>query len=171
MKTLAMRSKNASRTNSLIRKSRAREDNKEEGDPSAHEGAMERIATAAIHLFSEKGYEATAVREIVDAAGVTKPVLYYYYKNKEDLFRSIIENIFAEHTKRLGEACGREARKNETSFAARLEQIEHIFYDGARQTPHIVRFIQAIAFSGLYDEIINFRDIWNRQMKLIFDVL
>ena len=39
-----------------------------------------KIVAAAVRLFCEKGYEATAVREIVEAAGVTKPVLYYYFR-------------------------------------------------------------------------------------------
>jgi AcrR family transcriptional regulator len=35
-----------------------------------------RLLSAATELFSSKGYSATATREIVTAAGVTKPVLY-----------------------------------------------------------------------------------------------
>ena len=50
-----------------------------------------RLLTAALELFTRKGYAATSVREIVEVAGVTKPVLYYYFGNKEgiylDLFR------------------------------------------------------------------------------------
>ena len=53
--------------------------------------ARERILKAATALFSEKGYASSSVREIVELAGVTKPVLYYYFKNKEGLFRAILE--------------------------------------------------------------------------------
>lgn len=41
-------------------------------------------------LFAEKGYASASVREIVERAGVTKPVLYYYFKNKEGMFRAIL---------------------------------------------------------------------------------
>jgi TetR/AcrR family transcriptional regulator len=41
---------------------------------------------SALRLFNLKGYSATSVREIVEAAGVTKPVLYYYFRSKEELF-------------------------------------------------------------------------------------
>ncbi len=51
----------------------------------------ERIFLAAAGLFASKGYAATPVREIVDAAGVTKPTLYYYFKNKEDLYIQLID--------------------------------------------------------------------------------
>ena len=37
------------------------------------------IARAAARLFAERGYDATSVREIVEAAGVAKPTLYYYF--------------------------------------------------------------------------------------------
>ena len=51
----------------------------------------ERLLEAGIALFAEKGYASTSVREIVARAGVTKPVLYYYFNNKEGLFRAIME--------------------------------------------------------------------------------
>jgi TetR/AcrR family transcriptional regulator len=54
-------------------------------------GAKARLLEAATILFAEKGYASTAVREIVEHAGVTKPVLYYYFKNKEGIFRAILE--------------------------------------------------------------------------------
>jgi len=54
-----------------------------------------RLLEAGIHLFAEKGYASTPVREIVERAGVTKPVLYYYFKSKEGLFRSILDEAVA----------------------------------------------------------------------------
>lgn len=50
-----------------------------------------RLLDSAAKLFAEKGYTDTSVREIVDLAGVTKPVLYYYFKNKEGIFKAILE--------------------------------------------------------------------------------
>ena len=59
---------------------------------SAREGnARERLLKAGTALFAEKGYASTSVREIVEQAGVTKPVLYYYFKNKEGIFRAILQ--------------------------------------------------------------------------------
>lgn len=59
--------------------------------PQEHQ-TREVIFQAAAHLFSRKGYAATSVREIVQAAGVTKPALYYYFKNKEDLYVQLMED-------------------------------------------------------------------------------
>lgn len=50
------------------------------------------ILTAAMELFKEKGYGKTAVSDIVKAAGIAQGTFYIYYKNKEDVFISVIEN-------------------------------------------------------------------------------
>lgn len=49
------------------------------------------ILTAAAQLFSERGYGSTSVREVVQAAGCQKPTLYYYFKNKEDLYLQVLQ--------------------------------------------------------------------------------
>ena len=51
----------------------------------------ERLLETAIGMFAEKGYAGTSVRAIVEQAGVSKPVLYYYFQGKEGLFLSILE--------------------------------------------------------------------------------
>jgi AcrR family transcriptional regulator len=45
--------------------------------------------------FTLRGYAATSVRELCEAAGVTKPVLYYYFKSKEGLYIQLMEESFA----------------------------------------------------------------------------
>lgn len=56
--------------------------------------ARERLLAAALHLFNERGYAATTVREIVERAGVTKPVLYYYFQNKEGIYLELMTKPF-----------------------------------------------------------------------------
>jgi TetR/AcrR family transcriptional regulator len=63
-----------------------------------------RLLHAALDLFTERGYAATSVREIVGAAGVTKPVLYYYYKNKEGIYIELLRGPFSYLEKILDEA-------------------------------------------------------------------
>jgi TetR/AcrR family transcriptional regulator len=57
----------------------------------------DRLLEAAIGLFARKGYHATSVREIVAAAGVTKPVLYYWFQSKEGIFHALMELAVAAH--------------------------------------------------------------------------
>lgn len=52
---------------------------------------QERILRAALKQFADAGYAGTSVQHIVDAARVTKPVLYYYFRNKAALFQALID--------------------------------------------------------------------------------
>jgi len=45
-----------------------------------------RILDVAAQLFMQRGYRAVSINDILQAAGVTKPTLYYYFKDKEELF-------------------------------------------------------------------------------------
>jgi AcrR family transcriptional regulator len=53
--------------------------------------ARRALLVTAMALFAKKGYASVSVREIVETAGMTKPMLYYYFTNKEGLFRSILD--------------------------------------------------------------------------------
>ena len=45
-----------------------------------------KIVDAAGHLFMQRGYKAVSINDIIRAADVTKPTLYYYFADKEELF-------------------------------------------------------------------------------------
>lgn len=62
----------------------------------AHQDARERLLTAALEQFTRRGYAATSVRELCQAAGVTKPVLYYYFRSKEGLYLDLMEGANAQ---------------------------------------------------------------------------
>src|SRR5437660_12620680 len=48
------------------------------------------VARVAARLFAARGYDATPVRAIVEAAGVTKPTLYYHFGSKEGLAQALL---------------------------------------------------------------------------------
>ncbi len=50
------------------------------------------IAEAALALFAKRGFHATSVDEVAKAAGVSKGLIYNYFKNKDDLLRHIVES-------------------------------------------------------------------------------
>jgi TetR/AcrR family transcriptional regulator len=70
----------------------------------------ERLLDHSLTLFAEKGYEAASVREIIEATGVTRPVLYYYCSSKEDLFKRLVhwkhDEAYRELGKNVGETKG-----------------------------------------------------------------
>lgn len=52
-----------------------------------------RIINAAIELFSQKGYDATRVSDIADVANVNKALIYYYFKNKQDILDFMVRSL------------------------------------------------------------------------------
>jgi AcrR family transcriptional regulator len=66
--------------------------------PEPAEGASTRarIQQVALELFSERGYEATSLREIAERLGVTKAALYYHFRTKDEIVQSLFEDQLAE---------------------------------------------------------------------------
>ena len=64
--------------------------------------AKERLIEAAMELFSVKGYDGTSVDEIAESIGIKGPTIYKYYKGKEALLASIIDNADKEYYKGMG---------------------------------------------------------------------
>lgn len=60
---------------------------------------IEQIYAAALELFSRHGYHATTVDKIIEKAGISKGAFYWYFKSKEELFRS----LFAHQIERLSQ--------------------------------------------------------------------
>ena len=54
----------------------------------------ENILHTALRLFARDGYEAVSVSDIAGELGMTKGALYRHYKNKRDIFDSIVERIY-----------------------------------------------------------------------------
>jgi AcrR family transcriptional regulator len=53
----------------------------------------QQLLDAAARLFAEQGYASTRVVDIVDAAGVAKGLFYWYFENKEALFRELAADM------------------------------------------------------------------------------
>ncbi|RPH62052.1 MAG: TetR/AcrR family transcriptional regulator [Chloroflexi bacterium] len=58
-------------------------------DYTEHPNA-ERILQDGWELFQRKGYLGVSVDELCQRSGITKPTLYYYFKNKENLFVEVL---------------------------------------------------------------------------------
>jgi AcrR family transcriptional regulator len=70
----------------------------EEQDAARDNGrdTRSRLRELALQLFAEQGYEKTSLREIAERLGVTKAALYYYFKSKEDIVASLVEDYMAQ---------------------------------------------------------------------------
>ena len=52
------------------------------------------ILNACIHEFAEKGYEQASTNMIVKEAGISKGILFHYFKNKRGLFLYVVDYCF-----------------------------------------------------------------------------
>ena len=62
------------------------------------EDAKKRILDAAVKLFAKKGYDGTRVNEIAEAANVTKGLIYYYFKSKEEILDCLLHLLLEDFT-------------------------------------------------------------------------
>ena len=106
------------------------------------------IARAAARLFAERGYDATSVREIVEAAGVAKPTLYYYFGSKEGLAQALITAPLST----LGSTLEQIVSQVEDPVNC-LEQVIEAQYSFCRDDPDRGRFIYALLFGPLGSEM------------------
>lgn len=72
--------------------SRGTERRRRQGRPAGATAAdtERRILDAALTGFAARGYDATGIRDIVAAAGVTTPTLYHHCRTKRDLFARLL---------------------------------------------------------------------------------
>lgn len=89
----------------------------------------------ATRLFAEHGYGATSTAAIVAAAGVTKPMLYYYFRDKQGLFDAIMDAAFDRLDQGLRAIAARGL-----SASAELGEIAELRCQMARTDQHLARF-------------------------------
>ncbi len=53
-------------------------------------------STEKLNLFSKKGYEGTGIDKIASNVGISKSVIYYYFKNKKEILQTLMNNILQE---------------------------------------------------------------------------
>ncbi|MBW1998817.1 MAG: TetR/AcrR family transcriptional regulator [Deltaproteobacteria bacterium] len=99
------------------------------------------VMEAGISLFAEKGYASTSVREIVERAGVTKPVLYYYFGSKEGLFLAILDWAAEQLDILVSKVLERPG-----TFLDRLTGLYRLVYQGILDNPNLFRMIHDLAF-------------------------
>ena len=75
----------------------------------------ERILLSAEKVFAQKGYAAATIRELCEAAGVNRALIYYYFVDKADLYRAVIANSGADLLR-----IAREARDTDGSALDKL---------------------------------------------------
>ena len=60
---------------------------------SKKEALRRNVLEAAARLFAQRGFGGTNLQDIAEALGISRPALYYYFKSKEDILTSLVEEV------------------------------------------------------------------------------
>lgn len=101
----------------------------------------EDLKKAAIYLFARKGYNGTSVREIAQRAGTTKPCLYYYFKSKEGIYLSILQETMEEFLKIVSSEFEEKLKPSQ-----KLRKLCFDLFEKFREKKDIVRLIHSFFY-------------------------
>jgi len=96
-----------------------------------------RIVDAAEQIFADRGLAGARMEAIARAARVNKALLYYYFHSKEELYRYVLEAMFAEL-----QAGGDTRRLAALAPPARVRGIVDNYFEFVRQHPNYPRLVQ-----------------------------
>ncbi len=123
-----------------------------------------RIMTVAVYLFAEKGYSATSVREIVQQADVTNPMLYYYFQSKAGLFSELVRYLFESMEEDVAKAIS-----EGDTLTEKLDALIWAHLDACRRAPVVLSFVYSVLF-GPQTNRPEF-DIFNRHVRMLGSIV
>src|ERR1044071_823772 len=118
------------------------------------------ILEVARRQFMRKGYAGASINTIVDATRVTKPTVYYHFKNKAGLFAALVEDAYNR--------CYEERRRAVDTEVHAEEQIYQVIaadFAFCLQSPDLVRFVAALTFALPDDKPLDLRPLHNRDYE------
>lgn len=131
------------------------------------EATRDSLLNHALTLFSERGYAATSVRDIIHAAGVTQPTLYYYFRGKTRLFQALIERHYAESQSRLEQVIG-----TVLECEPRLRTLTRRSFEFCRADPRVPRLMFQTHYGPRVPEIDGILDaLTSRRFRLVTRVM
>jgi len=63
-----------------------------------------RILQAAEELLGEHGYDGVSMRDVAERAGITKALIFYHFRSKDDLFGTVLDRYYEAHAQSLVQA-------------------------------------------------------------------
>lgn len=99
---------------------------------------QDRIINAAIKEFAQKGYDSASTNEIVKEAGISKGLLFHYFKNKKQLFFFLFDYCYNV----VADEFYKKVDLTERDFFKRIRQAVQIKMELQTQYPEILTFIQ-----------------------------
>jgi AcrR family transcriptional regulator len=108
------------------------------------------IVKAAAELFSEKGYDKTAVSDIVHAINVAQGTYYYYFKSKEDVMLAVLDQLTDEIIQKLTVAID----QPDLNPAQKIVNLSELEFQLNREHDSLFQQLHLEQNSGLHQKII-----------------
>ena len=126
------------------------------------------VLQAALKKFADCGYEGTSVQDIVEAAEVTKPTLYYYFGKKAELYQALVDYAHDERL-RLMRAAAEQGR----TLAEKLADILAALFEFLQNNRELMRIAFATAFAAPGDlpAEVRYLDKCARNFEFIHDLI
>jgi AcrR family transcriptional regulator len=105
----------------------------------------QRLARAALELFTTRGYHATTTPIIAKKAGVAEGTIYRHFTSKQHLLNEVFRGAARWAQQTVGEAAGATPRD-------RLTSIARAFVDAAARDPAVTRMLLLLPHGDLLDE-------------------
>jgi AcrR family transcriptional regulator len=134
----------------------------------AARATRERILRAASDLFARQGFSHVTMRAVAEAAVVTKPALYYHFRDKESLF----EECLADFNQQLSTIMHAAVRRDE-GMAGRVRAVAEALLTGSPFHPIRVHEELAEQVSGALRERLRltFRSVVVTPVTELFEAL
>jgi AcrR family transcriptional regulator len=90
------------------------------------EQRRQQLFTVALELFARRGYRATTMDDIAEAAGVTKPLVYQHFSSKRSLYLELVDSIAQDLLTAVSDAVARAdgpRQQVELGFAAYFDLV------------------------------------------------
>jgi len=88
-----------------------------------HDKRKKEILERALDVFTDEGYEDTTFRKIAERCGITRTILYLYFKNKREIFSYSIKQFTVGLEADVREIAGRETLSNAEKLSAILDMV------------------------------------------------
>lgn len=103
----------------------------------------DRLVSAAEVEFSRMGYEAARLKDIAEAAGISRPSLLYHFKTKHELYCAVIRNVFDDLGAVLRQGLGVKGQ-----FTVRLDAVLVRFTRFLTERPTAARLVLREVLDG-----------------------
>ena len=103
----------------------------------------QQILRAALKHFANAGYAATSVQQIVGDAKVSKPALYYHFRDKAGLFQALVNEALDQRLRVVQQAAARAG-----DFRGQLVEILAALFDYFHQNRDLTRIAFSAAFAA-----------------------